>query len=175
MSTNSTVWGIRSGGHYFDASGLFTQQEYIGVGWSDVGYLNNLPADVRSIKAHLMRTHAKYSDITPRRFAHGASTLYNLRYVMQNGDIVVYRHAAEDAVYVGRVVGPYRFAPHIHPNAPHMRKVQWQHQKASISGSACKQLFVRGLTLWRISKPLEFLQLAGGSRALDTGASTGSA
>lgn len=84
MSTSkiqqATVWGIRSGQPYFDASLMF-RAGYVGIGWSDAGDLNSLPADADVFRDHLERTHQAYTDITARRFAVGAKSLYRFIHV----------------------------------------------------------------------------------------------
>lgn len=156
MLTNRPVWGIRSGGEYFDASSVF-KSGYIGIGWSDLGDLSKLPADQSDIKKHLMVTHQKHPDITLHRFEQGAGALYRFKYVMQDGDIVVYEDKPTGKTYIGTVDGSYKYDRSVSADAPHLRPVKWKHKYPS--SSIRTRLTQRGQTLWEIRNPQEFRDL----------------
>jgi len=115
------VWGIHAG-KTGDAETLFIQKKFIAVGWHEVGDLGIIKPDREAFKAKVVATYpGKKEGAIPNN----AGQLYRFVHEMKEGDFVIYPSKADRSIHLGKVKGPYQFAPAIDPGYPNLRPVEW--------------------------------------------------
>lgn len=104
MSENPTVWGVHMGVH---VGTLPVEQNYIGIGWSELGDLSQIEADRDAFKVALQKKQPNSSIASIRT---QVATIYRFLHVVQVGDYVVYPCKSDRLVYIGIVTGGYERA-----------------------------------------------------------------
>lgn len=100
----------------------------IAVGWPEVGDLGSLPADLAAFEE---RVGSAMEGATPRAIATDAATLFAFAREAKEGDIVVWRSAESNDVWVGRIRGGYEYVPDGHGDYVNRRAVSWQPPRAT--------------------------------------------
>ena len=110
------VWGI----HTLKPN-LFLKDEIIAIGWHEIGDLSLLPPDREVFKK-------KYAETYPERKKGSIPTssgmLYRFCYEVQIGDYVVFPEKVERQIYIGQVIGEYKYNPD-EGEYVNQRKVKW--------------------------------------------------
>ncbi len=112
-----TMWGVHN-----DQPQLgLVDNEFISIGWAEMGDLAALGNDKDAMKAKVAAT---YPDIKPGAIPGTAGTLLSFVFRMQVGDLVVYPHKPDSTLNFGRIVGDYEYHPEL-PLHRNRRKVEW--------------------------------------------------
>jgi len=113
------MWGIHAGSHG-EASSQFLEGNCIAVGWKKCGDLSALPPDREAYKNKVAET---YPDYKRGAIPVYAGVLFRFCHEMQVGDLVAYPCKSDKKIYLGRVVGEYKFnSSNVYPNG---RTVEW--------------------------------------------------
>ncbi|MBI4830974.1 MAG: restriction endonuclease [Candidatus Lindowbacteria bacterium] len=115
------VWGIHAG-EAGNAEFLFLKKNYIAVGWSRVGNLQDIEPDREAFKAKVMEC---YPEKKRGAIPVYAGVLYRFLCVIRPGDIVVYPSKLSRQVHIGRITGPYKYDPALLETYPNLRPVEW--------------------------------------------------
>lgn len=116
-----TIWGIHAG-KTGDANRLFLIENYIAVGWVQMGDLGALKADREAFKAKVAEA---YPDKKPGAIPNNAGQLFRFVHEIKIGDIVVYPSKQDRQIHIGRVDGNYKYNPAKDPGYPNLRPVKW--------------------------------------------------
>ncbi|MEG0342972.1 MAG: restriction endonuclease [Acinetobacter sp.] len=120
MSENPTVWGVHMGIH---VGTLPIDQNYIGIGWSELGDLSQIEADRDAFKVALQEIQPNSSIASIRT---QVATIYRFLHVVKVGDYVVYPCKSDRLVYIGIVIGNYERADSDEEDAYlNRRSVKW--------------------------------------------------
>ena len=95
----------------------------VAVAWPETGDLGGLPAEPDAFERHV---GAARDDAEGPTNAIDAATLFAFACEAKDGDIVVWRSAESDAVWIGRIRGPYRYVPDAPSGYVHQRPVSWR-------------------------------------------------
>jgi len=114
-------WCVR-GGEAGQADSIFLRDEYLAIGWPEVGDLSLLPRDRGAFKAAVARA---YPLIKPGAIPVFAGILYRFAHEMQPGELVIYPSKIDYQFHIGRIEGPYAFQPRRSVDYPNVRKVAW--------------------------------------------------
>lgn len=146
MPTN-TLWAIRAGSKG-EAEHLFTEQNYIALGWVQMGDLSKINPDRESFKK---KYAASYPNATAASIPNGAGQVFRFVHEMKTGDLVVYPSKVSRTIYLGRVKGDYIHDPKTSAVFPQLRAVEWLKQvpRASLSQGA----------LYEIGSAMSFFQV----------------
>lgn len=118
-TANETLWGIHC---FYEMEPLFLEKNTIAVGWSELGDLSKTEATKAAIKELVA---GAYPQKKPAGIANWAGQVYRFVHEMKIGDLVVFSAKSDRQVHIGRIEGPYTFAPRLSENSPHTRKVKW--------------------------------------------------
>ncbi|MCB4792168.1 MAG: restriction endonuclease [Elusimicrobia bacterium] len=122
MSNNEiTVWGIH-GGRTGDADTLFLKDNYVGLGWTEMGDLSKLGADREAFKLEVKN---KYPEKVEGAIPNNAGQLFRFVHEMKKGDIIVYPSKRDRQIHIGKITGDYKFDSKKEPGYPHIRPVKW--------------------------------------------------
>jgi restriction system protein len=119
--TEAAIWGIHVIGIEGDL--MFREKQIIGIGWRQLGNLKDIQADREAYKA-AVRPH--FPNKPNGYVINSGSQLFRFVNEMKKGDWVVYRSAFDRHLYVGRIMGDYRFDSTISKVYPNTRSVKWQ-------------------------------------------------
>lgn len=142
-----TLWGIHAGARG-QADELFLQKHVVALGWPDLGDLRMLPIDREAYKE---RIRALRSDIKAGAVPGQAGLYFRFAHDVMPGDIMLYPSKRDRLVHVGKVVGPYEYAPKKNADFPHLRPVEWL-------GAFPRTQFTQG-ALWEIGSAISFFQV----------------
>jgi restriction system protein len=115
------MWGIHAG-KTGDADRLFLKENFVAVGWNQVGDLSELKQDQENFKPAVAEA---YPEAKLGAIPLNAGQLLRFAHVMRPGDVVLYPSKADRHVHFGRVEGDYRHDPSLEPGYPHLRPVKW--------------------------------------------------
>ena len=114
-----TIWGV----HMALEHGLRPKEQgYVGIGWTDLGDLSRLNPTREAYKAAYRKV---YPDAKPGNVAVSAGVPYRFAVEVQPGDIIVYPCKADRTINIGKVEGPYCYAPEVDDICPNIRRVRW--------------------------------------------------
>ncbi|MDP9369967.1 MAG: hypothetical protein M3Q03_17125 [Chloroflexota bacterium] len=127
------VWGIRTGrprGATKETHRVLEQEMdslfkrgYIALGWPQVGNLDELPNDREAFRERVRGGHQ--GEASSATVGADAGMLFRFVHEMQTGDLVVYHSRVDGRIHIGRVAGPYIFAPNMNEDYPALRRVEW--------------------------------------------------
>ena len=117
---HKNIWGI----HIDRSVGLTPiEQNYIGIGWSELGDLSTLPPNRDSFKAALKANQPNATDASVRA---QSSPLFRFTNEMQIGDYVIYPSKIDRMIYVGIIKGDYEYQSNLEDDEyKNRRKVEW--------------------------------------------------
>jgi restriction system protein len=115
------LWGIHAG-RTGDADTLFLRQGCIAIGWDAMGDLSVLLPDRDAFKQRYIQA---YPDAKKGGIATVSGIPFRFLHEMKQGDLVIYPSKQDKQVHIGRVSGPYRYAPDQAIRYPHQRQVKW--------------------------------------------------
>lgn len=114
------IWGIH-GGRSGEANTLFLQENFVALGWVEMGDLSPYP-DRDSLKRALV---AAYPGIKPGAIPNNAGQLFRFVHEMEIGDLIVYPSKQDRQIHIGRIEGNYRYNPELSQQYPQQRGVKW--------------------------------------------------
>lgn len=120
-AANQTIWGIHAG-KTGDADTLFLKKKCIAVGWDKCGDLGLLAADREAFKACVAEG---YPGKKPGAIPNNAGQLFRFVHEMEEQNLVVYPSKQDKKIHIGRIVGPYCYAPDVEAGYPNVRQVEW--------------------------------------------------
>jgi restriction system protein len=115
-----TIWGIH-GGAEWEADDLFRKKNVIAIGWHEMGDLST-EKDREEYKEKYPKV---YKDASDGEIRNAAGIFYRFVYEMKIGDTVIYPSMPTRQIYIGKILGPYRYAPNIDSHFPNQREVKW--------------------------------------------------
>ena len=121
MNNEITVWGIHAGRTEKEET-LFLKENYVVIGWDEMGNLSKIIPDLESFKLMVSKT---YSDIKPRLILDYAGQLFRFVHELKTGDIIVYPAKLERMIHIGQIEGVYEYNPELIRNYPNLRPVKW--------------------------------------------------
>lgn len=147
MNNDITVWGIHAG-RTIEVETLFLKENYITIGWNELGNLSKIIPDRESFKLAVSKT---YSDIKPRVIPNYAEQLFRFVHELKTGDIIVYPAKLERMIHIGQIEGIYEYNPDLAKNYPNLRPVKWLK-------SLPRTKFTQG-ALFEIGSAMSFFQI----------------
>ncbi|MBA7711568.1 hypothetical protein ES703_120534 [subsurface metagenome] len=115
-----TVWGIH-GGPEWEADDLFRKKNIIAIGWHEMGDLSK-EKDREEYKEKYPKV---YKDASDGAIRNAAGIFYRFVYEMKIGDLAIYPSMPTRQIYIGKILGPYRYAPNLDSLFPNQRDVHW--------------------------------------------------
>lgn len=115
----TTFWGLHMA--EIEASQP-VEEEFVAIGWNDMGDLRQLPPDREAYKRKLAEV---YPSEKPGAVPVKAGVLFQFAVEMQPGDHVVYPSKPDRMVNIGRIVGDYEYLPAEGAGYAHRRAVKW--------------------------------------------------
>lgn len=114
------VWGI----HIDRSVGLTPiEQNYICIGWSELGDLSKLPPDRDAFKSALRDFDSQATDASIRA---QTGPIFRFTHEMKIDDFVIYPSKIDRMIYVGIIKGEYEFLANINDDEyKNRRKVEW--------------------------------------------------
>lgn len=113
------IWGVHCGKK---GDTLFQQKNHIGIGWGEVGSLDELGNSPK----HLIKAVEEcYPDIDHKQVPVIAEHMYRFRHDAKNGDLVIYPSEKDHLVHIGEIAGDYEWHPDDDSGYPHQREVKW--------------------------------------------------
>jgi restriction system protein len=113
------IWGI----HMSEKVGSSPLvNNYVGIGWPELGSLKPITASRERLKQELLTT---YPDIKKGAVAGNAGVLFRFVNDVQLGDIIVYPSKFDRMVNIGRVTSDYRFVENDEHGYPNQRAITW--------------------------------------------------
>lgn len=117
---NKKIWGF----HIDKSVGLAPiEQNYIGIGWNELGDLGQVPPNRESFKAalRLAQPHATEASIRAQ-----SSSLYRFTHEMKENDLIVYPSKSDRMIYVGVVKSEYQYKSDlVEDDYKNRRRVEW--------------------------------------------------
>jgi MoxR-like ATPase len=153
-------WVVRAGRND-EAATLFREGKVVALGWREMGDLARLPADREAFKQAVA---AAYPSARPGAVANFAGQLYRYVHEMQPGDVVVYPATTGSDVMIGRIAGPYVYAPERNAEYPQIRPVEWEKAvtRSTLSKEARTEISAL-MTLFQVrQRAAEFAALLAG-------------
>lgn len=114
------MWSIQA--ETEEAAILFLSTNHVAVGWSKIGNLQNVEVNRDAFKAKLISC---YLSTEPRLIPIYASVLFQFAYRIRISDLVVYPSRLKQTLYLGRVVGAYKYDPSLSESYPNLYPVMW--------------------------------------------------
>lgn len=154
-----TMWGIHAGSEG-EADSLFLKSKVIAIGWPKFGDLSKYK-DREDYKRRYEEVY-RVDSVGAQRNA--AGIFYRFVHEMQIADLVIYPSKPSKQVYIGEVLGPYKYSPDTDINFPNQRDVKWRGSFARTSFSQ-QALYEIGsaLTLFQVRNYAdEFLSVLEG-------------
>ena len=120
MNEPNALWGI----HMPREVGMAPIEEsFVGLGWSEIGNVLDLPEDREAIKTKLL---AVYPEAKKRAISIWAGVLFRFAHEMQPGDGIIYPSKSDRMINLGIVEGPCTYQPNArHETTLQRRKVRW--------------------------------------------------
>ena len=117
---HKNIWGI----HIDKSVGLTPiEQNYIGIGWSELGDLSKLPPNRDAFKAALKANQPNATDASVRA---QSSPLFRFTHEMQIGDYVIYPSKTDRMIYVGIIQSDYEYQSNLEDDEyKNRRKIEW--------------------------------------------------
>ena len=142
-----TIWGIHAG-RTGDAEGLFLQQNFVALGWDEMGDLGALAADREAFKAAVAE---RFPDMKAGAIPGAAGQLFRFIHEMREGDFVAYPSKQDRHIHLGKITGPYAYDPNRERTYPNLRPVVWlrSHPRTHFSQGA----------LYEVGSALSFFQI----------------
>lgn len=114
------VWGV----HIDRSVGLTPiEQNYIGIGWSELGDLSKLSPTRDSFKLALKESQPQATDASVRA---QCSPIFRFTHEMQIGDYVIYPSKTDRMIYVGIIKGAYQYLESLDDDDyKNRRTVEW--------------------------------------------------
>ncbi|NWG17378.1 MAG: hypothetical protein HXY41_12145 [Chloroflexi bacterium] len=123
---------------------LFLQDRSIGLGFGDeLGDLSKLESNPQAFRDQWLKKHPESS---PKQANIFYAMFYSFIHRVKIGDFVVYAPTwRERKVYVGKVIGPYRYNRSLRPFYSHRRSVEWRKEfyRSSFSPEALRGIRVK--------------------------------
>ena len=101
VNEEKRIWGIHT-----QDDNLFLKNNVIAIGWSDMGDLSNIDANMEAFKEKYKQV---YPEVKKGNIATGAGMLYRFCYEVQVGDFVVFPSKSNREVNIGIVDGEYEY------------------------------------------------------------------
>lgn len=118
MTKETIFWGIHAGRNG-EAEPLFEKENVVALGWREMGDLSRL-----KIREEFKQ---QYEQVYPQAKAGAipihAGILYRFVREMKNGDIVIFPRKLNRDIWIGKVVGEYKYE--LKYDYPHIRKIEW--------------------------------------------------
>jgi len=106
MENEITIWGIH-GGRNGEAESLFEKENVVALGWKKIGDLSRLKTREEFKQ--------QYEQVYPQAKAGAipihAGILYRFVCEMKNGDVVIFPRKLSREIWIGKVVGEYKYEP----------------------------------------------------------------
>jgi restriction system protein len=115
-----TLWVVK-GGRAGEREDRFLDRAVIGCGWQEMQDLSAF-RDRESLKA---KYRATYPGSSEGNINAQAGQLWAFAQSMKPGDHVVVPLKTRGQIAVGRITGPYKWAPESEPDMRHLRSVEW--------------------------------------------------
>ncbi len=147
MEKEASMWGIHAG-QVGQADSFFLKKNYVAIGWTEMGDLDQLKADREAFKKKVVEC---YPGIKPGAIPNYAGQLFRFVYEMKKGDLVIYPSKQDREVHIGRVEEDYKYDPKLNPEYPHLRAVKWLK-------SVSRTNFSQG-ALYEVGSALSFFQV----------------
>lgn len=145
--TEKTIWGIHAG-KTGNADSLFVKNNFVALGWVEMGDIGKLPPNREAFYAKVRST---YSGWTNGKIINTGSQLYRFAHEMKTGDLVVYPSKHDRQVHIGEITGPFSYQPELQDSYPQTRPVKWLKQLP-------RTAFPQG-ALYEIGSALSFFQV----------------
>jgi len=113
------VWGIHMG-EKVGSSPL--DNKYVGIGWHELGNLQQLSNSRERLKSVLLETYPK---IKKGAVAGNAGVLFRFVNDIKLNDIVVYPSKFDRMMNIGRVISEYKFVENDKHEYPNQREIMW--------------------------------------------------
>lgn len=114
------LWGIH-GGPEWEADNLFRKNNLIAIGWHEMGDLSKY----KDREEYKKRYERVYTDVSEGAMRNAAGMFYRFVHEMKIGDLAIYPSSPSRQVYIGEIIGPYKYAPNIDSHFPNQRHVRW--------------------------------------------------
>jgi restriction system protein len=121
IKDEKTIWGIHAG-KTGDADNLFLKHNVIALGWHEMGDIGALPADREAFKTKLAEVLPNRKD---RYYWIAGGQLFRFVHEAKSGDIVIYPSKRDRNIYIGEIVGPFKYDPKTEPSYTQHRPVKW--------------------------------------------------
>ncbi len=115
------VWIIRAG-RFNELDSLFLKGKFIALGWSKIGNLKKISRDRKIISLQIMKL---YPNEKPGAIRGVAGKLLRFANEMAIDDLVVYPSKINRQIYIGQIIGGYKYDPTIKHEFAHLRPVRW--------------------------------------------------
>jgi restriction system protein len=160
--TSNNLWAIRAGSQG-EGDHLFTEQNYIALGWVQMGNLEQIKPDRESFKKRYIEA---YPNAVAAAVPNGAGQIFRFVHEMKTGDLVVYPSKVSRTIYIGRVRSGYIYNPTISSIFPHLREVDWlkSNPRTSFSQGALYEIGSAMSFFMVKTYSNEFLGLLGGAK-----------
>ena len=116
-----TIWGIH-GGTTGDANKLFLEQNFVALGWDEMGDLSGLAASREAFKAAVTEA---FPDMKAGAIPGTGGQLYRFIHEMKDGDFIAYPSKLDRHIHLGKITGPYVYDPGRERTYPNLRPVTW--------------------------------------------------
>jgi len=113
----TVIWGVHNDHPSLD----LVSNNFVSVGWDEIGDLNAIGPNKQLLKQRLTAT---YPTAKPGAIPVWAGILLRFGFEMQHGDLVIYPYRPDSTLNFGRIVGDYQWEPGA-PLHRNRRKVEW--------------------------------------------------
>lgn len=118
MTREIAFWGIHPGRNG-EAEPLFKKESVIALGWSKMGKMSHF----KNREEFKQRYEQVFPQAKKGAIPIHAGIFYRFVHEIKKGDIVVFPNKLSPEIWIGKVVGEYKYSPKY--NFPHLRKVKW--------------------------------------------------
>ena len=115
-----TVWGIHAGSEG-EADELFIKNRVIAIGWPKLGDLSKY----KDREQYKVRHEEVYDADSIGALRNTAGIVFRFVHEMQIGDYIIYPSKVSRQVYIGEIIGEYKYSPDIEKRYPNQRTVKW--------------------------------------------------
>lgn len=119
--TEKTLWGIHAG-KTGDADSLFLKQNFVALGWLEMGDVSKLPPDRETF---YQKVRATYPGWKAGKIINAGGQLYRFTHEMKVADLVVYPSKQDRQIHIGEIAGPFQYQPDLQDSYPQTRVVKW--------------------------------------------------
>ncbi|MCM8765712.1 MAG: restriction endonuclease [Candidatus Omnitrophica bacterium] len=114
------LWLIK-GGREGIFENLAIEKNLVIIGWPKIGDLSKINS-----KEELYEIIKQaYPDDSPIKLSVHMGQLWSFSKRIKEGDLVVMPSKKKPIIYIGKITGPYEYKEDIHPDARHVRSVNW--------------------------------------------------